>query len=438
VTSAMDLSAKVRSQAVLHRAWASVRRSGLSSTSPATQQNIKKFEADWFGNIRRIADALREGRFEFTGERGIALPKAKGKNGHRPLVLAPVENRIVRRAILEVLQGYGDEGTRRRRWAGVPAIRHIMSTPTSVGGIPERGVPHGLMLIDQAIRDGHHWFVRSDIQNFFTRIPVRDIVAFVSSATDDASFVALFEKALATNLTNKEELEERHLFKLFPDKQIGVAQGSALSALAGNIALRHFDQAMNGREVVCVRYIDDFTLLATSESKAQAAYRSASALLRSMGMTAYDPDDRQARRLSKVDSGNIYNGTDVLGYRISGLSRQPCAAACRSLLSKLDTVVADGLRAMRTAADGPQALHFDRYHQSQALLDNIVFGWSQSFRHTTAPHVLVSLDSEIDRRIDTLTRAARELAGSACDAQVRRRVAGVHLLADTRLVPLQT
>jgi hypothetical protein len=28
---------------------------------------------------------------------------------------------------------------------------------------------------------------------------------------------------------------------LFPDPKIGVAQGSALSALAGNIALREFD-----------------------------------------------------------------------------------------------------------------------------------------------------------------------------------------------------
>src|SRR5262249_3504181 len=243
----------------------------------------------------------------------------------------------------------GDESVGRRKWPGVPAIREIMATPTSVGGIPERGVPHGLMLIDQAIRNGHDWFVRSDIQNFFTRISINDVVSFVAAATNDPAFVTLFEKALVTNLENKDALEERHLFKHFPDEQIGVAQGSALSALAGNIALRRFDEAMNGRWVICVRYIDDFTLLATSERSAQAAYRSAQARLRDMGMEAYDLNDRYARRMGKVDAGNIYNGTDVLGYRISGTSRQPSAAACRSLLSKLDSVVADGSRAMNAA-----------------------------------------------------------------------------------------
>jgi hypothetical protein len=56
-------------------------------------------------------------------------------------------------------------------------------------------------------------------------------------------------------------LEERKHFKLFPDEDVGVAQGSALSALAANIALRSFDERMN--EIVCVRYIHDFIMSAS-------------------------------------------------------------------------------------------------------------------------------------------------------------------------------
>ena len=133
-----------------------------------------------------------------------------------------------------------------------------------------------------------------------------------ADALGNQQFADLFEQALATNLENQEELEERQLFKLFPDPEIGVAQGSALSALAGNIVLREFDARMNDRGIVCVRYIDDFIILGPSEAKVQAAYRSAQKMLNAMGMDVYDLSDTKARNYGKVDDGNIHNGTDVL------------------------------------------------------------------------------------------------------------------------------
>jgi hypothetical protein len=311
-----------------------------------------------------------------------------------------------------------------------------METRTSVGGIRERGVPHGLALIDQAIREGHHWFIRSDIQNFFTRIPLFDVNDFIRKSVPDQAFADLFEAALSTNLTNRVELEERQHFLLFPDSETGVAQGSALSALAGNIALRHFDEQMNGREIVCVRYIDDFILLGKSRAKVRAAFASAQKLLARMGMDVYAPNDEKARKEGKVDAGNIHDGTDVLGYRISAGSRQPSAAAQRTLLLKLDKVVVDAKREMRHAAGGISSpSHLNRYHQSMVMLHKIAWGWSQSFRHTTARHVFEVLDDQIDRRIAELRIYAFTLTKGAASA-VRRRVAGTHLLADTKFHPL--
>lgn len=73
--------------------------------------------------------------------------------------------------------------------------------------------------------------------------------------------------------------------------------------------------------------------------KVQKAYDSARTMLGGLGMDVYEPSDAKARKEGKVDSGNIHNGTDVLGYRISGHSRQPCAAATHKFLKKLDKVV---------------------------------------------------------------------------------------------------
>ena len=225
-----DLYKMVRSRSVLHRAWGVVRASGLSSLSAETERKTKSFEANWLNNVERLSRQLRNQTFKFQNEIGVALPKGHGKIGRRPLVVTPIENRIIRRAILDVLQGDdSSNGNSRRQWNGIPSIRAIMETPTSVGGIPSRGVPLGLSLIDRAVRDGHHYFIRSDIRDFFTRIPTAEVVNFIRRSTSDEDFCDLFSQALATNLTNKEELEERNHFTLFPSAEIGVAQGSPLS-----------------------------------------------------------------------------------------------------------------------------------------------------------------------------------------------------------------
>ncbi|WP_315701749.1 MULTISPECIES: reverse transcriptase domain-containing protein [unclassified Bradyrhizobium] len=394
---------------------------------------IRRYDDAWLSNLEQISKRLRSGKLRFDGEEGITIPKGKGK-GLRPVVMAPIANRIVRRAILEVLQGYGSDNSR-KAWLGVPAVRQIMETRTSVGGIKDRGVPHGLSLIDEAVRNGKTWFVRSDIKNFFTRIPLADVNAFIAEAVPDRQFVDIFRSALATNLRNRAQLEERKHFKLFPDEDVGVAQGSALSALAANVALRSFDELMNGRGIVCVRYIDDFIMLGASRTKVGAAYNAAREHLARLGMDVYDHADEAARRAGKFDEGNVYDGTDVLGYRVSGTSRQPSAAAIQAFRKRCDVIVEQAKKQMSLAAMGQSPTNGQGYHQAMVLLHKTVRGWSQAFRHTTATQVFQSLDKEIDRRIEDLRAFAIKLTQGTTE-QGRRRIMGIQLLSDTASHPL--
>jgi len=428
-----SLFKRLRSREVLHRSWAAVKQSGLLSPSEETSRAIKRYDANSLSNIEKLGKRLRADTFCFDGEQGITVPK-KGKKrsaGVRPIVLAPIDNRIVRRAILEVLQGYGtEEPSSQKRWPGVPAVVRIMETRTSVGGIKCRGVPHGLALIDEAVHSGKTWFVRSDIKNFFTHIPLKDVNAFIAQAVDDRQFAELFSCALDTNLVNQAELEERNEFKLFPDHDVGVAQGSALSALAANITLRDFDEKMNGRGITCIRYIDDFIILGQTPDKARAAYASARKHLASMGMDVYEYTDSAARCDGKFDEGNIYQGTDILGYRVSGHSRQPSLTAQRAFLKKCDTLVENAEKDMRLAASGQPPSQGFCYHQAMVLLHKTARGWSHAFKHTTANLVFKSLDEEIGRRIEKLRHFAQGLTRGAPE-EVRRRVMGIQLLADT-------
>jgi RNA-directed DNA polymerase len=431
----VELYARVKSRRVLLRAWAAVKASGLASASSETNRQIKTFDQRFVTHVERIAYRLRAKTFSFEGEKGIAPAKGGGKAGRRPIVLAPIENRIVRRAILDVLQGFGEQTDKARdKWKGVEAVRRVLATTTSVGGIRNRGVPHGLALISDAVERGHCWFVRSDIRDFFTRISIESVDAFMRDAITDSDFLGLFRAALATNLVNRDELEERHLFTLFPNAEIGVAQGSALSALAGNIVLREFDAQMNGRGIICVRYIDDFILLGATQHKVHSAYASAKAKLREFGLSVYELDDSTALKSGKVASGNIHDGTDVLGYRVSGRSLQPSSAACNKLLRRIKEVAKDCKHEMRLAALGGTASHDALYHQTMVLIHRIAWGWSQAFRHTTAKQVFVSLDNAIDAIVADLRREAIRL--SIANPTATRRVTGIHLLADTPFHPL--
>jgi len=92
---------------------------------------IKNYDERWLSNLEQVAKRLRNGTFEFTGEQGVTVPKGKGK-GLRPIVMAPISNRIVRRAILEVLQGFGsDSAPSQGLWSGVPGVKRGMETRTS-------------------------------------------------------------------------------------------------------------------------------------------------------------------------------------------------------------------------------------------------------------------------------------------------------------------
>lgn len=423
----MDLYKRLRTRYVLQQAWRKVRASGALSASDTTKRQIAEFDRNWPARLDRIAEDLRKKRFRFSDEKGLAIPKGPNKTGYRPIVVTPIANRIVRRALLDVMQGYGSaQDHPRNQWAGVPEIISILETATSVGGLRNKGVQHGLAIIDGAVRDGKSFFIRSDIKNFFTSIPKRSIVDFVADAVCDEDFSLLFQEALETNLANEEDLNERKLLTLFPTPEVGVAQGSALSALAGNIALNEFDQAMNGRGIVCVRYIDDFILLGPEAHKVRSAYNSARARLSQLGMDAYDLEEAGSSSSTKVASGNIHSGTDFLGYRISGLSRQPCQAATRRLMDKIDAVVTRTSQQMRRGAPHGKA---EGLYQAMDEINEIVWGWSQSFRFSTTRHVMQGIDADIDERLTELQRIAYDAI--ALNPHRRRKLIGVTPIGET-------
>ena len=154
--------------------------------APKSRQETREFGADLPRKLKAIQKRLREKPYKFSRQFGATPEKDKGK-GKRPLVIAPIEDRIVQRAILDVLQDADD----------LTQVQAILATPTSIGGIRGRGVEHAINLIEDAYVSGDANFVAgSDISGFFTKIPQSEVVAFIGSQTDDCEFIDLFTRAL--------------------------------------------------------------------------------------------------------------------------------------------------------------------------------------------------------------------------------------------------
>jgi RNA-directed DNA polymerase len=96
------------------------------------------------------------------------------------------------------------------------------------------------------------------------------------------NFINLLATATTVTLANEASLGEER--GVFPTDTDGVAQGSPLSPLFGNILLNEFDLDFNQRDIVCVRFIDDFNIPTRTQSNAQKAFYAAKKMLQVLGL----------------------------------------------------------------------------------------------------------------------------------------------------------
>lgn len=399
---------------VLVGAWHAIRRNAETSQTKSTKEKAKLFGNALPQNLRKIQDRLRKG-YEFEEAYGATPPKGQGKEGKRPLVIAPLEDRIVQRAILDVLQGATE----------LQNVQAVLSTPTSIGGIPGKGVDHAIEQIEEAWRDGKRFSAGSDIKGFFTRIPKRQVLEFLEAEIDEADFIGLVRRALTVELSNADQMtaEDLHMFPTGPD---GVAQGCPLSALAGNIVLQEFDRQMNDpcRGLTCIRYIDDFLILGSKLNSVQKGMEAAKSYLQTLGMDTYDP----ARSPNKAFSGAM-NGQVFLGHSLIPGSYPPSDGAQAKLQRSINDLIKQGQKAISKAVGGRKLKPTDRtFAATVVAITHTLQGWRGSFRSSNCPETFIELDIWVQRRVADFESYFRtHTAGAAKD--VRSAALGVFQLA---------
>lgn len=418
----MSLFQQLRQTKVLEAAARHVCAKSRNSRSPEIRRETQEFEARLPTNIRRLQEKLRSGDFQFGKQVVVKLPRP-GKSD-RLILVAPLPDRLVHRAILTVLQG--DPGL---ELAGVPLVREVLAFPYSVGGI--EGIDKGVALVADALRAGASYYVNADIKDFFPHIPRGRVLNDLRTATQDEALVELIDRALKLSIKNVTDLTPDDLVRL-PGDIHGVPQGSALSMLFGNLALREFDDLMQGRGIRCVRYVDDFILLGPSEAKVRASFRSARAYLNGLGLATYEPGDGSR----KASAGRTADGFTLLGCQISGSLIAPGRAARASLLADVDKVLEEArgriAKALRTGSGRDRG---NGATEAVLTVARTVKGWGEAFAFCNAEVVRLQLDREVADRIDRFQRwVDRKVNGM--DTDQRMRALGVTRLKDLKQKPL--
>ncbi len=238
---------EARFTALLHHVDVDRLRAAYWAIRPAAAPGVdgvtwEDYGADLEGNLRDLHDRVHAGRYRARPSRRVFIPKADGRL--RPLGVAALEDKILQRALVEVLN----------------AIYETDFLGFSYGFRPGRSPHHALDALSVGIvRKKVNWVLDADFREFFTSLDHRWLVRFFEHRIADRRVLRLIQKWMAAGV-----IEDG----AWTASEEGVPQGASASPLLANVYLHYvFDlwahqwrRRYAHGDVVIVRFCDDFVV----------------------------------------------------------------------------------------------------------------------------------------------------------------------------------
>ena len=202
------------------------------------------YEEGLEGRLADLHDRVHSGAYRATPSRRVNIPKPDG--GTRPLGVAAIEDKIVQKAVTEII---------------LTPIYEAEFLGFSYGFRPGRGAHNALDALTVGIkRRKINWVVDCDIRAFFDNVSRSWLIRFLEHRIGDKRVIRLIIKWLNAGVMEAGE---------WRDNLRGTPQGSVASPILANIYLHYvldlwFQKKWRSREVegdtVIVRYADDFVV----------------------------------------------------------------------------------------------------------------------------------------------------------------------------------
>jgi retron-type reverse transcriptase len=252
---------------------------------------------------RALHEAILDGTYRTTPDLQKRIPKSSGK-GFRMLSIPSVVDRVVQRAVVQIIQPYLNPTFDERSLGYRPGI----DVNAAVA-----------MAEDLIVREGRWVLLAEDLKDAFNHVPQRRLLGTLGTHLRDDGMMRLLERVLLTR------------------KGQGLRQGGPLSPIALNTYLDHFLDKKWRRlhpDMAMLRWVDDVLVSVRDREEARQAHQDLTSLLRPAGMSLKSTPERSVHNLGAGEHA------EWLGYRLSrgrdGLKVSLTEKAWRSLAEKLE------------------------------------------------------------------------------------------------------
>lgn len=200
----------------------------------------RTYGQDLEASLRDLCDRVHSGAYRASPSRRVFIPKPDGRQ--RPLGIATLEDKIVQRAVVEVLN----------------AIYEVDFLGFSYGFRPGRSPHDALDALTVGIeRKKVNWVLDADIRDFFTSLDHGWLQKFLEHRIADKRILRLIRKWV-----NAGVIEDG----AWSATEVGTPQGASVSPLLANVYLnyvldrwvRQWRRRHARGEVIIVRFADDF------------------------------------------------------------------------------------------------------------------------------------------------------------------------------------
>jgi RNA-directed DNA polymerase len=278
----------------LERAFRRLRRDAAIGVDGVT---VEKYDERLVENLQALRARMKAGQYRHQPIRRVNIPKENGTS--RPIGISTVEDKIVQGALRDVLEAIYEQDFLDCSY-GFRAGRSPHDAIRELNGVIDRGEAN--------------YIVEADIVSFFDSIDRKVLMEMLRDRIADETLMRLVGKCLHVGILDGERFLE-------PDE--GVAQGSSLSPLLGNIYLHHVLDVWFQREVqprlsgrsALVRYADDFVLCFQHEDDAERVWNVLGARFEKYGLTLHPKKTRRFSFRAPRDGDDQGGATfDFLGF----------------------------------------------------------------------------------------------------------------------------
>ena len=233
---------------LLRHAYLALKREAAAGVDGVTWRD---YGEDLERKLADLHDRIHRGAYRAQPSRRQYIPKPDGKE--RPLGIATLEDKIVQRATVEVLNAIYEEDFLGFSYGFRPGRRqHDALDALAVG------IEHGEV----------NWILDADIAGFFDTVSHEWLIRFVEHRVGDQRVIRLLRKWLKVGVMEDGEVTPG---------EVGTPQGAVISPLLANIYLHYvFDlwaHQWRGRHargnVIIVRYADDIVVGFEHEAEAE-------------------------------------------------------------------------------------------------------------------------------------------------------------------------